>query len=242
MPLRAIVQARMGSTRLPGKSLKPLAGKPVLLRVIERTALAIGQDNIVVATTRLRIDDPLCDFAERQGAAIFRGDETDVLARFAAAARATDADPVVRITADDPLKDASEIRRAVATLRDGGFDYVSNTIEPTLPLGLDVEVFTRAALERADAEATDAYEREHVTPFIWRRPDRFRLQNLTRAPDLSRYRWTLDTEADFRFLEAFIRRIEADGRERDLDALAALVDSDPLLSALHAKAKEPEFA
>lgn len=191
----------MGSTRLPGKVLADVAGLPLLDRIVGRVRAARSVHAVVIATTELAEDDLLVRHALASGVvSVHRGSDTDVLSRFAGAARLARADIVVRITADDPFKDPEIVDRAVDELRsDPGLDYCSNTIRPTYPEGLDVEAFRSAALFRADAEARLPSEREHVTPFIWKRPELFRAKNFEFERDLSSWRWTVDYEQDIEF-------------------------------------------
>jgi spore coat polysaccharide biosynthesis protein SpsF len=203
----AIVQARMGSSRLPGKVLLPLAGTSAIGHLLGRLGRSRRLDAVMVATTVDPADDALAAVAERYGAAVFRGDETDVLGRYAGAAEAARADVVARVTSDCPLFDAGVLDAIVAehgaALARDDLDYASNTIDRTYPRGLDVEVFSRRALLAAAAEARDPVEREHVTQFFRRRPERFRLASFVRAGvPLGNERWTLDTPEDYRFLQA----------------------------------------
>jgi spore coat polysaccharide biosynthesis protein SpsF len=192
-----IVQARMGSTRLPGKVLAPIMGRPMLYYQLERLRRCRRLERLIVATTVEQADDAIVTFCGANGADVMRGSEADVLARFAQVARASDADIVVRLTADCPLIDAQMVDQAVdAFVTDPQCDYLSNMIEPTWPLGMAVEVMKASALLEAEAEATDPAEREHVTPFLYWRPTRFRLRSLTRRPNLSHLRLTVDTAAD----------------------------------------------
>jgi spore coat polysaccharide biosynthesis protein SpsF (cytidylyltransferase family) len=197
----AIIQARMGSTRLPGKVLLPLAGKTVLAHIVDRTRAARRIDDVWVATTDSAEDDPTASATRSYGASVFRGSAEDVLDRYRGAAAASAAEIVVRVTADDPLKDPDIIDQVVELRDEVQADYASNTIEPTYPEGLDVEVFTIDALTRACEEATSASDREHVTPYMYRHPERFRLASLTDTVDRSDMRWTLDYEDDLDFLE-----------------------------------------
>ena len=192
-----VVQARMGSSRLPGKVLMDLHGRPLLERQIERLRRSRTADAIVVATSTHARDDVIAELAERLGVGVFRGHEDDVLARYAGAAEAFQADVVVRITADCPLVDPEILDRCVERLLDDdGLDYVSNTLQRTYPRGLDVEVVRRAVLERTRHEATDPADREHVTRFVWRQPERFRLGGVADGEDRSALRWTVDTHDD----------------------------------------------
>jgi spore coat polysaccharide biosynthesis protein SpsF len=199
----AIIQARTGSTRLPGKVLLPLLGEPVLTHVVRRVARA-RVDATVVATTSLPSDDPIVELGEREGWALVRGSELDLLDRYLAAAHAFEADVVVRITSDCPLIDPAIVDEVIDARASIAADYASNSLEPrTYPRGLDVEVMTIAALERAGREDHDAASREHATPYLYRHPDRFRIHAIRLPDDLSDHRWTLDTQGDFEL----IRRI-----------------------------------
>lgn len=192
-----IVQARMTSTRLPGKVLLPLAGEPMLTRLIERLRRVRRADGIVVATTTNATDDPIAALCAQLGVPCHRGSEHDVLSRYADAARVHGADVVVRITSDCPLIDPALIDQTIAAFDEGGSDYVSNMLPPTWPYGMAVEVFSAAALAQAHAEATQAAEREHVTPFLYWHPERYRLRNVASPVDLSHHRWTVDTPEDY---------------------------------------------
>ena len=208
MKIIAIVQARMGSTRLPGKVLRELAGKPMIARVLERVRRAESVDEIIVATSDLPGDDPLAEWLAASQHACFRGSERDVLARFSGAAAQTGADAIVRITADCPLIDPGVIDAVVAAFRADQFDYASNVLpRRTFPRGLDTEIFTRTALEIAAREATDASDREHVTPFIYQHPERFLLQGIETDADFSEHRWTVDTPKDFELIEKIYRAL-----------------------------------
>jgi spore coat polysaccharide biosynthesis protein SpsF len=232
MKTAAIVQARTGSTRLPGKVLLPLLGKPVLTQVMRRVARARLVDEVVVATTELASDDPIVELGRREGWRVVRGSEMDLLDRYLDAAHAVGADQIVRITSDCPLIDPGLIDDVIAAFRRDGSDYASNTLEPrTYPRGLDVEVVTLAALEIAGLEDRDPASREHATPFIYRRPERFRMHGVRNARDLSVHRWTLDTPEDYEL----IRRVYDQLGRNDfswLDALA-VVEANPGWSTLN---------
>lgn len=212
MRVVAIIQARMGSSRLPGKTLADICGKPLLLRIMERVRAARKVHEVVLATTIQPEDRPLLELTRRHGLRGYAGSVDDVLDRFYQAARLAGADAVVRITADDPFKDPQVIDLIVARLLDDSrLDYVSNTIEPTFPEGLDVEAFRFSALEKAWREAMLASEREHVTPYIWKNPDRFRTASVFHSSDLSGLRWTLDYEKDLIFTRAVYDRLSCQG-------------------------------
>lgn len=206
MKVLAVIQARMNSSRLPNKVLAELDGKPLLEILIERTSQSRNITKIIVATTNTTKDDVLVDWLARKKINFFRGNELDVLDRYYQCALLHQADIVVRLTADDPLKDPSIIDRAIELLiQNDELDYVSNTINPTFPEGLDVEVFRIYALEKAHKEATLQSDREHVTPYIWRNADYFHLHNFVNSEDLSGWRWTVDRACDLDFIRALIR-------------------------------------
>lgn len=203
----AIIQARMGSTRLPGKVLKDICGKPMLWYVIERVKRAKLINEIVVATTTNVEDDEIIKIAEQCGVKTFRGSKDDVLDRYYQAAKEFEADIIVRITADCPLIDSEIIDKTVEFFLKGDFDYVSNTVKPTFPDGLDVEVFSFGALKEAWENATKLSEREHVTPYIRRNPEKFKIGSFEAEHDLSHLRWTVDREEDLRFVREVYKRI-----------------------------------
>lgn len=200
MNIIAIVQARMGSKRLPNKVLLDIGGVPLIGRVINRVKFCNSIDEIVLATTKNSEDDQLVDWAINHGIKVFRGSQDDVLDRFYSCAVKFNADVVVRITADDPLKDSSIIDMAISMiLSNEGIDYVSNTINPSYPEGLDVEVFRFRALKVSFHEAVLVSEREHVTPYMWKNPHKFTIVNFQMVPDLSQWRWTVDRSQDVEF-------------------------------------------
>jgi spore coat polysaccharide biosynthesis protein SpsF len=204
-----IVQARMTSTRLPGKVLLPIAGRPMLTYLLERLRRVQRAGRTVVATTTNAADDPIVSVATACGVACTRGPELDVLARFAQAAEQARASVVVRVTADCPLLDPALVDNAIDTFLHAPvhYDYVSNMLEPSYPYGMAVEVFSAAALAAASAEATEDAEREHVTPFIYWRPERFKLRSLTMRPNLSSNRWTVDTKEDFELVSRIVETL-----------------------------------
>jgi spore coat polysaccharide biosynthesis protein SpsF len=201
----AIIQARAGSTRLPGKVLRLLAGRTVLSHVVERVKAVAGVDRVVVATTTQSCDDELTQEALHSGAQVFRGSEQDVLSRYFSSASEAGADTVIRVTSDCPLLDPYVVsdmldRFLKAAASGNGFDYMSNGLRRTFPRGLDAEVFTMDALGVAHRSAKQSYEREHVTPYIYQHPEQFSINSFEAEADLSHYRWTLDTEDDFAML------------------------------------------
>jgi spore coat polysaccharide biosynthesis protein SpsF (cytidylyltransferase family) len=201
-PVVAIVQARMGSRRLPGKVLLDIAGVPMLWHVVQRARRATTLHHVLVATSTATADDAVAAWCASTGVACWRGSEHDVLDRYYQAARQEEADVVVRLTADCPLLDPEVIDEVVTCFLTGTYDYVSNVAPPTFPDGLDTEVMSFATLQRAWQEARQPAEREHVTPYVRQHPELFRLANVTHSPDLSGLRWTVDEAADLRFVRA----------------------------------------
>ena len=203
MKVVRIIQARMGSTRLPGKVMLDLCGKTVLERVVERVRKVKNIDEIVIATTTKKDDDIIVNKALKCNVKIFRGSEDDVLSRYYFAAKKYNADVIVRITSDCPLIDPAVTESVIDYYLKNvyKFDYVSNTLERTYPRGLDTEVFSFKSLEKAFAEAILERDREHVTTYIWKNPNIFRLGNHKNAKDYSYLRWTLDTSEDYELIK-----------------------------------------
>ena len=230
----AIIQARMGSTRLPGKVLINIQGKPLLEHVINRVRQSRLIDKIIIATTTKERDRVILEMAQSWGLESYAGSEEDVLDRFYQAARIYRARTIVRITPDDPFKDPEVIDKVISYYlkSKGNVDYVSNTIKPTYPEGLDVEVFSFEALEKAWREAKKSSEREHVTPYIWNHPEIFRLANVENDDDLSHLRWTLDTEADLQFTREIYSRLYH-GQLFLMKGILALLRAEPELMRIN---------
>lgn len=229
----AIVQARMGSSRLPGKVLADVEGETMLGRVVRRLSRARRLDAVVVATSTLPADDAVADEAARHGAAVFRGSEDDVLDRYLGAARQQGAEVIVRVTADCPLIDPELVDELVGRFLAERPDYASNSLDRTYPRGLDAEAFDRAALETAAAEARSPHERVHVTPFLYAHPERFRLLSVTAADgaDHSHLRWTVDTAPDLELVRRLYRRLGGDGF--GWRQALAVVERQPELAAIN---------
>jgi spore coat polysaccharide biosynthesis protein SpsF len=203
MKIVAIVQARTGSTRLMGKVLLNLLGEPMLVHEMARIGRSESISSTIVATTDLPADDRIVDLCKKQGWQYCRGSEQDVLDRYYQCAKKAGADVIVRLTSDCPLIEPAVIDRVIEKfLQDSqGLDYVSNVIAPrTFPRGLDTEVFSFAALERSWNEDKNPLLREHVTQYIVQNPDKFRTAGITNPLDLSDFRWTVDTNEDFRLV------------------------------------------
>lgn len=232
MKTLAIVQARMGSSRLPGKVLMDLAGETVLARVVRRSARAVLVDQIVVATSSSSIDDAVVSECVRLGVEYFRGSESDVLDRYYRCSQAFCASAVVRITADCPVIDPALVDLTIRAFRQDPCDYASNAILPGYPRGLDVEVFTMSALSRAWHEARKSYEREHVTPYFYEHSELFRLVSVNAECDHSDLRWTLDTVEDLELLRAIYAKLG----KRDhfcWEDVLQIVECEPELSLIN---------
>lgn len=229
MRVVAIVQARMTSTRLPGKVLAPIAGRPMLARVIERLERARRLSGVWVACTAGAADDGVADLARQLGAGVFRGPEEDVLTRFVGAARAAAAEVVVRITADCPLIMPEVVDRVVADLVDHprSADYAANVLRRTYPRGLDAEALFIDSLLRADRYASTPEEREHVTLAIRRDPRRFARISVEDSDDASSLRWTVDTALDLEHLNRLYRVAGIDSARPGYRDLVALCRSEP---------------
>lgn len=236
----AILQARMSSTRLPGKVLMPLLGEPMLARQIERVRRAKTIDRLVVATSNDRSDDPIAALCARLGVDCFRGSLDDVLDRFCKAAERYSPEQVVRLTGDCPLIDPDVIDAIARFHLAGGYDYSSNTIYPTFPDGLDVEIFRYACLIEAGREAAAPFQREHVTPFLYQQPGRYRLGDFRRSPDLSALRWTVDNPKDYELVCRVYAALHPSRPHFTLDDIVALFENNPDLAKINAGIRRNE--
>ena len=234
MRIVAIIQARMGSSRLPGKILMPLAGRPVLRHVIERARMSGVFARVVVATTDRSIDDEVAALAEDWGALAVRGNEADVLSRFGLAAEASSADVIMRITADCPLIDPDVLAAMVSRfVTEQPLDLMSNCIRRTFPRGLDAELFTRAALDIMLRDASTQPQREHVTPYLYANPQLFRIVEFCNERNVSHVRLTLDTPEDFDLLDRVFASVPNpdDIRLRDIERI---LDANPTWLTINA--------
>lgn len=244
MNIVIIVQARMTSTRLPGKVLKEVLGKALLEYQIERLKRVQLADDIVIATTKKATDDPIVNLCNKLSVSFFRGSEEDVLARYYEAAIKYHADIIVRITSDCPLVDPDVVDNVIKTFIDNyRLDYVSNRLELSFPRGMDVEVFSIKALKEAFVEGVLPPDREHVTPFIYRHPERYEMVNVKNYEDQSRHRWTVDTEEDFQLIKNIIEAIYPSKCFFGLEDIIRLIDCNPewFFINSHIKQKELEY-
>lgn len=196
-----VIQARMGSTRLPGKVMRKIYGKTILRHVVDRITSTKGINEIVIATTESALDDVIVNEAKAIGVNVFRGNENDVLDRYYKAASSYKADTVIRVTSDCPLIDSEILSSMISHYKSTDFDYVSNTIKRTFPRGLDAEIFSFKSLEEAFYNASSPAFREHVTPYIYNNRDDFKIYDYLNPVDYSKYRWTLDTIEDWHLIE-----------------------------------------
>jgi spore coat polysaccharide biosynthesis protein SpsF len=234
----AIIQARMGSTRLPGKVMAQIAGKSMIERVIERVKRANSIDRVLIATTCLPEDDVLCAWAAGSGYPFYRGSQLDVLDRYYQAAFAGRTSRIVRISSDCPLIDPSLIDKAVEIQDRTGADYVSNKLRPTFPVGEDVEVFLFKGLAQAWRDATMEYERVHVTPYFYRNPAQFHLEALAVPGDFTAHRWTVDTAEDLEFMrQVYTVTSNLDERLKWTDVLE-IVKQVPHISEINSYVKQ----
>ena len=254
----AIIQARMSSTRLPGKVLLDIAGEPMLVRVIERAKRAKLIDEVVLATTTDPSDDPVAEFCAERGYNFTRGSLNDVLDRYYQAAKEYDADVIVRLTADCPVLAPDVVDQTISNqysvisgLYEEKFDFVANRLPPpmgrTFPIGLDTEVCTFAALENAWQNATEKHQREHVMPYLYEdtilttdhsqlatgtSPRGFKIALYNHVPDYGALRWTVDTPEDLEFIRQVFARFEND--DFDWKDILALLEKEPALAKINA--------
>jgi spore coat polysaccharide biosynthesis protein SpsF len=235
-----VVQARMGSTRLPGKVLQELDGRPLLQFQLERLGQGLPSDwSLVVATTTADRDTPVADLAASLGVEVVRGEERDVLARFAQALDRFPASTVVRLTADCPLSDPAIVREVVDLHHSSSAVYTSNVYPRSYPKGLDVEAVSADALRAAATEAVERDEREHVTPFVVRRPRRFPMATLYSGDDLGEQRWTVDYPEDLDRLRAMVARLADATAAGWREILAAVELDEPPPGSVHLRPLPP---
>lgn len=234
-----IVQARMASTRLPGKVMLPLVGQPLLVRMVERVQAATLSGTVIVATSTKPEDDVLAELCHDKDLLCYRGDPEDLLDRHYRAGQALEATTVIKIPSDVPLIDPRIIDRVIAyyLAHEGTFDYVSNLHPASYPDGNDVEIMTMPALETAWREATRALEREHTTPYFWENPARFSVGNVSWETGLDysmSHRWTIDYPADYDFINAIYDALYAPGSHFSLEDILAYLDAHPEVATMNA--------
>lgn len=243
MKVVIIVQARMTSTRLPGKVLKQIQGKSLLEYQLERLRRVKLADEIVIATTTNETDQPIVEFCERLGVACFRGSEHDVLARYHDAATLHQADMVVRVTSDCPLIDPAVIDQVIGFFLNHieEYDYVTNCLKRTYPRGMDAEVLSFQVLHEAFVEAVEPEEREHVTPFIYRHPERYRLANIDFSENQEHHRWTVDTPEDFELVEKILTALYPVHPDFSLEDVLDLLQRHPNWANINAHVEQKKL-
>jgi spore coat polysaccharide biosynthesis protein SpsF len=227
----------MGSTRLPGKVMKDIGGETMLARVVGQARRAKLLHELVVATTINPTDEAIVDECQRLHVAVYRGNEDDVLDRYYQAATLHRGDTIVRITSDCPLIDPTVVDKVIGAFLAEAPDYASNVIERTYPLGLDTEVMSMSTLTRAWQGARQAYERVHVTPYIYENPELFRLLHVKAQADYSHHRWTVDMPEDLAFVRAVYRRLGNDEYSSWEDVLD-LLEKDPSLAQINSHIRQ----
>lgn len=231
MKIVAIIQARMGSERLPGKVLKKVLNKPLLEYQIERVKRAKYINEIVVATTLSKIDEPIIKLCKKLSVSYYRGSERNVLSRYYKAAKEHNADIIVRITGDCPIIDPCIIDKVIMHFvsNSNKYDFVSNVIVRSYPRGMDTEVFTFGLLNAAFLEATSVFDLEHVTPFFYRNPTRFRLANVSYKQKKGQYRLTVDTIEDFILVKKIVEALYPNNPNFTLEDTLELFKTNPHL-------------
>jgi spore coat polysaccharide biosynthesis protein SpsF len=239
----AIVQARYGSTRLPGKILKDISGKPMLWHVVNRLSFSKLIDKTIIATTDLPNDNITEEFCIDNKIDYYRGSADDVLSRYCKAARQFNADIVIRITSDCPLIDPLIVDKMLGTFLTecSDCDYMSNVIERTFPRGLDTEIFTSNALEKAMNEAATPFEHEHVTPFIYNHTDMFKTRNYANKQDYSFHRWTVDTEEDLKLIDEIYKALYISDKLFLFEDVLKLFEQKPELININQHIKQKLF-
>jgi spore coat polysaccharide biosynthesis protein SpsF len=236
----AIVQARYGSTRLKGKIFKNLSGKPMLWHVLNRLSYSKLIDKVVVATTTDSLDNNTEDFCKENKIDFYRGSIDDVLTRYYEAALEFEAGIIIRITSDCPLIDPVIVDKMLNEFVNDPncCDYLSNVVKRTFPRGLDTEIFSFDALEKAFAEAETGSEREHVTQYIYSHPNLFTIKNYANDVDYSFYRWTVDTEEDFKLIEEIYNSLYTSGELFLFDDVLRLFEKNHSLININKNVKQ----
>ncbi len=238
----ATIEARMTSTRLPGKVLIPMAGEPNLKRLIERLRRSTYVDEIVIATTTNAPDNAIVALAEEIGCKVWRGSEDNVLQRVLEAAQSVEADLIVEITGDCPLVDWRHIDHLIELYTEGGYDYVSNTLERTFPRGFDVQVFSRSTLEEVNSLTQDSVDQENVSLYIYNHPERYKLGNLAASGKMRRpeLRVTLDTKEDYQLLTTIFEKLLPHNFDFSAEDVVDLFDREPTLADINNEVKQKD--
>ena len=235
-----IIQARMGSSRLPGKIMKKINGDtPMLKFQLDQLEFSKNIDQIIIATTTLEPDNLIVDFCKKNNLECFRGESKDVLDRYYKCAKKFKLSIIVRITSDNPLIDPTIVDHVISRFIDSDYDYMSTEVKKS-PLGFAVEVFTFKSIKKAWEEAKLPSEHEHVTPYFYNNPDKFKIESVSQEKDLSHIRCTVDTEYDFKLIEKIISKIET--RPIHLDHILDLFSKDTNLLEINKHVKHDGYA
>jgi len=242
MKVACIIQARVGSSRLPGKIIKKILGKEMIVHEIERVLNSKRIDAVVIATTSGKADDPVEKLVlsyDNPKVVLYRGSEEDVLDRYYGAAKVCSCDVIVRVTGDCPLIDWELIDAAIEEFTGGKYDYVSNVLpKRTYPRGLDVEVFGFKTLEWMWKNCKKQYEREHVTAYIRENPGKYRIKNLLSGKNLSDLRWTVDEGRDFMFVSAIYKELYPNKKNFNTKDILGLLKKKPELSGINKEVEQ----
>lgn len=234
----AVIQARMGSTRLPGKVLADIAGMPMLWHVINRLEPSELIEKVVVATSKDTKDDAIEEFCKKYNFEFFRGSEEDVLDRYYKTAAFYNADIIVRITSDCPLIDYRVVDKVIKAFIENKVGAASNTAERTFPRGLDTEVISFGALKKCWEETKNPYQREHVTPYIYEKPDLFGLFSFKNDVDLSYLRWTVDEKDDMEFVKKVYEKLYRADKVFTMDDVLVLLKDNPSIAEINKSVKQ----
>lgn len=241
MKIVAIIQARMTSTRLPGKVLKKVMNKTLLEYQLERVSRSKYIDEIIVATTTNNTDQPIVELCENLNISIYRGSEYDVLSRYYEAALQSNAEIIVRITSDCPFIDPEIVDKVIELYMNSHVDYASNTLKRTYPIGMDTEVFSFNALKQANDEATLERDREHVTAYMYVNSGLFNKKNLAYNLNLSNHRWTVDTIEDFKLVSKILEKLYSDKRKFTMLDILDLINKYPQWSEINAHIEQKKI-
>jgi len=239
--IAAIIQARRGSTRLPDKIFLDIQGRPLIYHVVNRLKQSKLINETIIATTTNKEDDKLELWAKDNNVKIYRGSELNVLQRYYKAAIENDVDIIVRITADDPFKDYRLIDEAIEVLIDGNLDFVCNNNPISFPEGLDVEVLSFNSLKKSYRNAVSDFDKEHVTQYIHKNQNKFKVTNLLNSSDLSFYRWTIDTEEDYKFVSAIYKKLYSVNKLFLPEDIYKLLEENPSLMTINKHVKKSQL-
>ena len=239
--ITAIIQARISSTRLPGKIMTRFSGNTLLGHIIGRISYSKYLSKIIVATTENPADDKLVEWLKTNNIEYFRGSESDVLNRYYATAKKFNANHIARITSDDPFKDPHIIDDVAQLYFENSLDFAFNNKPPSFAEGLDTEIFSFSALSIAETNAVDPFEREHVTQHFYRNPEKFSQKNLISSKDFSHLRWTIDTEQDLLMTKMVYENLYKPGQIFLADDILSLIERNPQIPLINQNVKRSDM-